>query len=289
MPDSDFLDLAWMPDAGGPVVLVLHGLEGSVHSPYAGAILHALHAGGFLAVLMHHRGCSGEPNRLARGYHSGETGDLAHVVNELRRRYPQRALFVIGYSIGGNMLLKWLGETGTNSNIAAAVAVSVPFVLADAADRLCRGTSRLYQWHLLRHMKRTVHRKITLLRGRIDVEAALASDSFWQFDDRVTAPLHGFRNVDDYYARASSRPWLKHIATPTLLLHARDDPFMFPDSLPEAHELPHCVTLELAQRGGHVGFIHGPLPGLTRYWLEQRIVQHLQTPPGVSGDTLRAP
>ncbi|UCE88860.1 MAG: hydrolase [Pseudomonadota bacterium] len=275
LPDSDFLDLAWMPDAAGPLVLVLHGLEGSIRSPYASGILRALHAGGFVAVLMHHRGCSGEPNRLARGYHSGETGDLAYVVQVLRRRYPGRQLFVIGYSIGGNMLLKWLGETGNDSGIEGAIAVSVPFILADAADRLCRGMSRLYQWHLLRHMKRAVRRKVQLLDTQIDVGAALASTTFWQFDDIVTAPLHGFRDVNDYYARASSRPWLKHIATPTLLLHARDDPFMFPSSLPASNELPPSVTLEITQHGGHVGFINGPWPGLAHYWLEHRIVQHL--------------
>jgi len=249
-----------------------------VHSHYAAGIMHALHARGLRAVLMHFRSCSEEPNRLARSYHSGETGDIAHVVDVLRGRHPSTPLAGVGYSLGGNVLLKWLGETGPHNRLTQAVAVSVPLRLDRAAERLEHGASRLYQAYLLRSLRRSVGRKF---RDR-DLTPPLALRelrrlrTFRAFDDAITAPLHGFRDAEDYYTCSSSRPFLGDIRVPTLILQSEDDPFLTPDALPGEEELASAVTLELSPRGGHVGFVTGRWPWRARYWLEERILQQLQ-------------
>ncbi len=273
--DGDFLDLAWTLDNGGPCVLILHGLEGSHRSPYVRGMLSALHAAGYRAVLMHFRGCSGAPNRLPRSYHSGDTGDAATVVHHLVARHGRAPFAAIGYSLGGNVLLKWLGESGADAPFKTAVAISVPFDLAACADRLAQGASRLYQWRLVRSMQARFKAKFDLNNNPLGITDLGALDSFWRFDDAVTAPLHGFRDVHDYYARASCRQFLRKIAVPTLILHAADDPFVPAHAIPHATELSPTVSLELAARGGHVGFITGRLPGRARYWLEPRIIAHL--------------
>lgn len=278
LPDGDFVDLVWIGPERAPVVAVLHGLEGSVRSGYAAGLLAALAARGWRAVLMHFRGCSGAPNRLARSYHSGDTGDIAFLLAELARRHPQVPRAAVGFSLGGNALLKYLGELGesaTNAPLAAAAAVSVPFDLDDAARRLDRGLSRLYQYKLLRSLKRRTLARASLLAGRIDLHRVPALRSFRAFDDAVTAPLHGFRGADEYYARSSSGPWLDRIRVPTLVLHARDDPFMTEAALPAPAHLAPAVRLELSDRGGHVGFIAGGTPWRPVYWLEQRIPDFL--------------
>lgn len=271
LPDGDFLDLDWNGDSRGPLAVVLHGLEGSSRSHYAAGIMHALRLHGWRSVLLHFRGCSGTPNRLARGYHAGETGDLDYVVRELRQREPSTSLAVIGYSLGGNVLLKWLGEQGAQAPIIGAVAVSVPFTLANAAVRLNSGVSRLYQWSLLRRLRTSLRDKWRS-QGQDDGVAMLDSlRSLREFDDRVTAPLHGFAGADDYYARCSSRDFLQKIRIPTLILQARDDPFMTPDGLPDPRELSSCVDYELTDTGGHVGFVSGTSPWRARYYPEERL------------------
>lgn len=277
LPDGDFLDLDWTPASSGPIVIVLHGLEGSASSPYARGILHAIDAWGWRGLLMHFRGCSGEPNRLPRTYHSGETRDLDALVDRIGTQYPGEPLAVIGYSVGGNVLLKWLGETGTGTHIRCAVAVSVPFELHGAADRLERGVSRLYQWWLLSKLRASLQRKARLRLLPHAVGDLPRLRTFRAWDDRVTAPLHGFSGVEEYYRVASSRQYIKDIQTPTLILHARDDPFMTPDVIPGPSQLSPSVTFELSERGGHVGFISGNIPGRPRYWLEERIPRFLQT------------
>jgi len=276
LPDGDFLDLDWTPADSGPIVIVLHGLEGSASSPYARGILHTIDAWGWRGLLMHFRGCSGEPNRLPRTYHSGETSDLDALVARIGTQYPGEPLAVIGYSVGGNVLLKWLGETGNGTHIRCAVAVSVPFDLHGAADRLERGVSRLYQWWLLSKLRASLQRKARLRLLPHAVGDLSRLHTFRAWDDRVTAPLHGFSGVEEYYTLASSRQYLKDIQTPTLILHARDDPFMTPEVIPGPSELSPPVTFELSERGGHVGFISGNIPGRPRYWLEDRIPRFLQ-------------
>lgn len=272
LPDGDFLDLDWALNAPtqAPLVLVLHGLEGSLRSHYAAGLLQSLNRAGLRAVLMHFRGCSGEPNRLPRSYHSGETADLEWVVTLLRQREPDATLAAVGFSLGGNVLLKWLGEFGAHAKVDAAVAVSVPFSLAIAADRLDRGLSQIYQAYLLHKLRRSLRAKQARIKLPLVLPDLNQLDSFRRFDDAVTAPLHGFAGVDDYYARASSRPFLMRITLPTLILQARDDPFMTPAILPSPADLAPAVRMELSPTGGHVGFIGGRL-GHPDYWLEQRI------------------
>jgi uncharacterized protein len=259
--------------AGAPMVLLLHGLEGGIRSPYARGMLAAIAARGWRGGLLHFRGCSGEPNRRPRSYHSGETGDLDLVVRHLHEREPGLRLAVVGYSLGGNVLLKWLGERGAEAPVAAAAAVSVPFVLRDAALRLDRGGSRLYQWHLLRSLRRSLGVKYRSWVGPapVDIEAALRCRTLMEFDDRVTAPLHGFRDAEDYYERSSSRGYLGRIRIPTLLIHAADDPFMTAAAIPAPGELAPGVRLELSPAGGHVGFVEGRMPWRAGYWLERRL------------------
>jgi len=275
LDDGDFLDLSWASGQQGPVVILLHGLEGSFDSHYARGLLHTLTQRGFRAVLMHFRGCNGEPNRLPRSYHSGETGDIAYVVRLIKEREPDTPVAAVGFSLGGNALLKWLGETGKQNPLTAAVAVSVPFELACSADRLEHGFSRLYQYYLINKLKTSIKRKFSTMHCPVDISDLAAVKTFRQFDDRITAPLHGFSGVDDYYALSSSRQYIKGIGIPTLILHARDDPFMTPACIPHESELSPTVTLELNKRGGHVGFTAGSSPLRPIYWLEQRITGFL--------------
>lgn len=275
LPDGDFIDLDWTETGSGPIVIILHGLEGSSDSPYARGILQAVERRGWRGVVMHFRGCNGEPNRLARSYHSGDTGDLAYFIDVLRRREPRTPLATVGFSLGGNVLLKWLGKTGHQAPVRAAVAVSVPFDLHSAADRLQQGFSRLYQWQLMRSMRRSVAEKRRRMELPLKIRDLSALKSFRDFDEHVTAPLHGFDNADHYYTASSSRQYLKGIAVPTLVLHARDDPFMTEAAIPRNDELSEAVTLELSAHGGHVGFVAGTWPWRPRYWLEERIPAYL--------------
>ncbi len=282
LADGDFLDLAWVGGGFGPRVLILHGLNGSIGSPYARGILQAINNRGWRGVFMHFRGCSGEPNRLAQSYHSGETRDLQAVITELIHREPNSPLFAIGYSLGGNVLLKWLGEIGesnVDSPLKAAVAVSIPFELAKTAEHLKTGFSRLYQWHLLRELSAYHHRKFKDLPkpSAINDVDVTQLKTFWEFDNAITAPLHGFKNANDYYEKSSSRQYLAKIKTPTLILHARDDPFTTLNALPKVHEVSKHVSLEFSEDGGHVGFISGKYPWKPIYWLEERIMDYLES------------
>jgi len=274
LPDGDFLDLVWTGPEAGPVVLVLHGLEGSLESHYAAHLIALLSRRGYRVGFVFFRGCSGEPNRLPRSYHSGDTGDLDHLARVV---LPARGLNLhaaVGYSLGGNVLLKWLGERGDDAPLERAAAVSVPFVLADAARRLDEGFSRVYQRHLMGRLRASFRRKFARMPCPLDVRVE-ELEGFRAFDDAVTAPLHGFAGADDYYRQSSSRQYLPRIRRPTLILHSRDDPFMYPRSAPRADELPDCVRLELSGRGGHVGFVSGPWPWRAQYWAQRRIGEWL--------------
>jgi len=290
-PDGDFLDLDWTTNqSSGPIVVILHGLEGSSESKYALGMLNAIAARGWRGVVMHFRGCSGELNRLPRSYHSGETSDVAHVVATLKTRAPQTPIAIIGYSLGGNVLLKWLGEVRERAPVCCAVAVSVPFLLAECAWRMERGFSRLYQWNLVRRLKRSTETKRAKITLPLSLHDLSAIHTFREFDEHVTAPLHGFSGADDYYARSSSRQYLRHIEIPTLIEHSVDDPFMTARAIPANNELSPSVHFELSPRGGHVGFISGRWPWRPQYWLEQRIpdylAQYLQLPDAANPGTL---
>lgn len=281
LPDGDFLDLDWhfTHETEAPLVLVLHGLTGSSNSPYVAGLQAALGANGWASVALNWRGCSGEPNLLSRSYHSGASEDLAVVLAHLRQARPLAPLYAVGYSLGGNVLLKHLGETGQGSGLQGAVAVSVPFRLDQCANRIGQGFSKVYQRHFMREMVAYIRDKQQrfqhegLSEGLAEL-AALGSlenmRTFWDFDGRVTAPLHGFVDAHDYYRRSSSHYFLNAIRTPTLVIQALDDPFVGHRSLPEASDFSASTEFELQARGGHVGFVEGSLrnPG---YYLERRI------------------
>ncbi len=275
LEDGDFLDLDWTDQKEGPIVLILHGLEGSIHSPYAKGMLHAVQQRGWRGVFMHFRGCSGEMNRHPQSYHSGETKDVARLVDLLQKREKCQQIAAVGFSLGGNVLLKWLGELGKDSPLCAAVGISVPFELSKTATRIQRGFSRVYQRHFMRTLCQKVRDKFEHQSPPIELPELGELRSLREFDDRITAPLHGFLGAEDYYQKSSSRQFLKKIAIPTLLLQAKDDPFMTTDLLPDPGELSPHVTLELTEQGGHVGFVGGKLPWRAEYWLEQRVPEFL--------------
>ncbi len=278
LDDGDFLDLDWTPARTGPLVVLLHGLEGSRHSHYAAGLMQSLHRRGLQVVLLNFRGCSGEPNRLTRSYHSGETADFSTLLQRLRARDPRRVLYAVGVSLGGNVLLKWLGENPVQTSVARAIAVSVPFELDKAAHRLRRGLSRAYEYYLLRKLQAKIRAKSALMPLPIRLDGLSRLNSFHRFDDAVTAPLHGFNGVDDYYRQSSCRAYLSRILTPTVILQARDDPFLSADAIPRCDELGAGVRLELSRHGGHVGFVAGRWPWRPCYWLDHRIGEILATP-----------
>ena len=274
-PDGDFIDLDWIDGKhGAPCLVLFHGLEGSSRSHYARRLMHAVQGLGWHGVVVHFRGCSGEPNRLPRAYHSGDSQEIDWVLRRLQARgHP--ALFAAGVSLGGNALLKWLAEQGTLASdvIDAAAAVSAPLDLAAANMALSSGFNLVYARHFLRTLIPAALTKDRRFPGRIDVRRARAARTLRDFDDAVTAPLHGFLGADDYYARSSSGPLLGTVRTPTLLLHAANDPFLPQAALPRPDQLPDVVTLEVLHHGGHVGFVHGTLPGRID-WLPQRLLGH---------------
>ncbi len=238
--DGDFVDLDWSEPAPtsprdqtiNPLLLILHGLEGDVRSHYVGGMLREAAAREWRAVVLHFRSCSGELNRLPRFYHSGDTGDLELVVRRLLEREPDVRLVAAGFSIGGNVLLKWLGE------------------------------------------KAKVRDKARVYPDFVDVQAVLRARTFAEYDRALTAPLHGFADERDYWARASSKPYLAHVRRPTLLINALDDPFVPAGSLPDPKTLPPEIEVEFVADGGHVGFLDGP-PWALRSWAERRAVAWL--------------
>lgn len=275
LPDGDFVEAHWQDPAGaaaGVTLVLLHGLEGSSDATYARMLAPAAAERGWRLVVLHARDCGERRNRLPRRYHAGETGDLRHFMGRLAATGPDDRFIAAGYSLGGNMLLKYLGEEGAESPFAAAAAVSVPFDLQDSADALNRGFSRFYRWYLLRRMKTAMKRKFTPDSAPFDWEAAVRARDFVAFDDIVTAPLHGFRDAAHYYGECSSGRYLGAVRTPTLILNARDDPFMSPAAIPEAAELPEAIRLEITEAGGHIGFVTGRVPWRPAYWLPARLL-----------------
>ena len=275
LPDGDFVHADWTSRREGPIVVLLHGLEGNINSPYASGMLQALHASGCRAVLLHFRGCSGVPNRLPRAYHSGDTEHLQVVLDLVHAREPREAIAAVGFSLGGNALLKWLGESGDSTRLRAAVAISVPFDLGECARAMDAGFSKVYQFRLMRRLKNSVRRKLAAGVAGFSPPPFDHLQTFTEFDDAFTAPLHGYADANDYYARCSSRQFLPGIRTPTLIVHAVDDPFMSPGVVPAASELSACTRFELAAHGGHTGFVDGIGRAGWRVWTERRVPQFL--------------
>jgi predicted alpha/beta-fold hydrolase len=280
-PDGDFVDVDFVdgpPDA--PWVHLFHGLEGSSNSPYARMLMHHVARRGWRGTVFHFRGCSGEPNRLPRAYHSGDTAEVAWALGQVKARAGNAPLHVAGVSLGGNAFAKWLGESGDEARryVASAAAVSAPLDLMAAGDALERGFARVYARHFLGTLKVTALRKLERFPGLFDGEAVRRAGTLRQFDNVVTAPLHGFRDTDDYWTRASAKPHLGGIRAPTLILNARDDPFLPGSALPTEREVSSAVKLEFPARGGHVGFVTRPFPGHID-WLARRLLhffEHLE-------------
>lgn len=281
LPDGDVTCIDWLhalpdPAETSPLLVILHGLESSAKSSYARQLLHAVSARGWRAAVLHFRDCGDYRNRLPRRYHAGETEDVRYFLRKLRRDGHSGPLVAAGFSLGGNVLLKYLGESGPETPLVAAVAVSVPLDLHAAATALSQGFSRVYQRYLLRKMKKSIRRKFNPYTAAFDWERAMKAKTFASFDDAVTAPLHGFANKDDYYDRCSAGRFLDRIARPTLVINALDDPFMTPDVIPAEDGVSDAVTIEVSESGGHVGFIHGGTPWRPRYYVPKRIIGFLE-------------
>lgn len=283
LPDGDFLDIDRMQsrDAHAPLVVVCHGLEGSSQSTYVLGVIARAKARGFGAVALNFRGCSGEPNRTARLYHSGETTDLAFVVERLVMEQPERRLFLVGFSLGGNVVTKYLGERGTlaTPHVLAASVISVPFDLSACCDAL-DGPGRLAKVYRARFLRTLVPKALAKARafpGTIDERRIESARLLREFDDAATAPLHGFDGAADHYARSSSGPFIPKIRVPLLIVSAEDDPFVPGETLPTdlMKENPHVTPL-VSRQGGHVGFLAGA-PWSPVRWAEDRAVEFLST------------
>jgi len=280
-PDDDHVTLARMgiPASGNRHLLVLHGLEGNIKAKYAHGLLALARARGWSGDLLLFRSCDGEVNSARRLYHSGETSDLDFVVRHLLAETPGIEIVVCGVSLGGNVLVKWLGELGTHAGrlVRRAAAVSVPFDLAAGSRVLERGFSRLYARHFLATLIPKARAKLRQFPGAFDGERACQARTFWEFDDAVTAPLHGFRDAAHYYEQSSSIRFIEDVRVPTLLFSATDDPFTPPEVLTTISSLvaatPTIVT-DFTPNGGHVGWIEGSL-WPSHYYMESRIIEYL--------------
>jgi len=278
-PDGDFVDLDWLAgrDRGAPLVVILHGLEGSFRSHYVSGLLRELAEVGWRGLVVNFRSCGGEVNRSRRMYHSGDTEDLEFIISRLTAREPDLRLGLVGVSLGGNVALKWLAERGEDApaQVAGAVAISTPFNLAACAAALDRGLNRtLYTLNFLSTMKIKLDKKAKIYDGVLDLPAARKAKTFAEYDRLVTAPLGGFANERDYWARSSSGPLLMQIRRPTLLINALNDPFIPAVTLPRA-AIAKSRWLEAAfvAEGGHAGFLAGASG--KRSWAEARAVAFL--------------
>jgi predicted alpha/beta-fold hydrolase len=274
LDDGDFLDLDWARAGRGRLVIVTHGLESGTTAGYVRGAVATLQAAGWDALAWNFRGCGTEPNRLARFYHSGETGDLSSVIRHAAASYERIAL--IGFSLGGNVTLKYLGEAPSHPAVIAAAAISTPVDLASSARALDqRRTNRIYLRHFLRTLIAKVEAKARHFPDQLDVASIRTIGSFQEFDDRYTAPLHGFRDAADYYSRSSALPYLPKITIPMLLLNARNDPFLTPECFPHREaEANAQLFLETPSSGGHVGFMdfaNGSQP-----WSERRVAHFFE-------------
>ena len=295
-PDGDFVDVDWIrspspvshkpgsvtdgcsaaragPIQDQPLVVLFHGLEGCSRSHYAHALMGAVARCGWRGAVVHFRGCSGSANRLPRAYHSGDSDELDWMLRRLREQH-RGPIHTVGVSLGGNVLLKWLGERGSAARaiVTSAAAVSAPVDLTAAGDALGRGLNRIYTRAFLATLKRKSLAKLDQHPGLYAAALVRRARTLRAFDDVVTAPLHGFRDTDDYWSRASSKPLLRNIAVPTLMINARNDPFLPAAALPTQADVSPAVTLEFPDSGGHVGFVSRPFPG-SLTWLPQRMLE----------------
>jgi predicted alpha/beta-fold hydrolase len=274
-PDGDFIDLDWIDSErnDAKLLVLFHGLEGCSRSHYALTFMAMARQRGWRGVVPHFRGCGGEANRLARFYHSGDAEEIDWILRRLKERYPLAQLFVLGVSLGGNMLLKWLGEQGVSACkiVQRAAGISVPVDLMAAAGVLDCGANKLiYTRHFVRMLKHKILKKIAVHGLQLDARRVRAASTFREIDDLYTAPVHGFKDAQDYWIRASSKPWLKHIEVPTLLINARNDPFLPRSAFPTQEEVSAAVETLYPNYGGHAGFVSGRFAG-DLCWLPEEV------------------
>ncbi len=274
-PDDDFIDVDILESAGNTKTLVIfHGLEGSTNSSYVRALAHTAQSAGWRVVAPNFRGCSGVINRLPRSYYAGDSAEIQWILSHTRSIHAGAPLYAVGVSLGGNMLLKWLGEQKDEARtlLTCAAAVAAPLDLQAVGDHLAQGFNRFYTRYFLATLKQKAQNKFNQYPGLFNLTATLKASTLREFDNHFIAPLHGFADVDDYWRRCSSKPWLKEIRVPTLLLCARDDPFLPEGVLPQQQQCSAEVTRDFQARGGHVGFVSGHFPGQIA-WMPQRIMQ----------------
>jgi hypothetical protein len=282
-PDGDFIDVDFAPLAAGRApsawLVLFHGLEGSSDSHYARTLMRMAMDAGWQGLVAHFRGCSGEPNRLLRAYHSGDTAEADWILRRVALRTGGAPLHAVGVSLGGNVLMKWAGERGPQacSVLQSAVAVCAPVDLRAAGAALESGFARLYATNFLQTLKRKAAAKLQRFPGAFDAGRLRQARTMRAFDDVFTAPVHGYRDVDDYWTRASCRPGLGAVAVRSLLVNALDDPFLPPAALPRPDEVSAQVTLDYPAQGGHVGFVGGPPPG-NGGWIARRVAHFLGAP-----------
>jgi len=273
IPDGDFVDVDRLAGrADKPLLVVFHGLEGNSQSIYALNLMYLAQQRGWRGMVPHFRGCSGEMNRLPRAYHSGDAAEIDWILRRAKSESPDAPVYVAAISLGGNATLKWLGEQGSEAaNIVTAVAaISAPLDLTAAGNALEVGFSKIYAKNFLNTMKKNALAKLARHPGIFNAEVVRAAATLREFDNEVTAPLHGFRDTDDYWLRASAKPGLSNIRVPALVLNARNDPFLPAWALPDAAEVSSAVTLDFPSDGGHVGFFSSPFPG-NSLWMPQRV------------------
>ena len=273
-PDGDFIDVDHLdgpPEA--PLLVLFHGLEGSARSHYAISTARACKKIGWRFVLPHFRGCSGELNHQPRAYHSGDSAEIDWILRRLQAANHGQKLHAAGVSLGGNALLKWAGEQGQAAAevVTGVAALCAPLDLAACGHHLATGFNRLYTQHFLKTLKAVSAARLRQFPGLFDENRMRQAINLHQFDDAVTAPVHGFAGADDYWRRASAKPWLQSIAVPSLAVNPKNDPFFPAQHLPSAAEVSPFVRLEQPAGGGHVGFVSGAFPG-NLDWLPQRLL-----------------
>lgn len=276
-PDGDFIDVDFAhpepADTAAPLLLLFHGLEGNSRSHYSRVLMRAAADRGWRAMVVHFRGCSGEVNLLARAYHSGDSEEGDWILRRVHARWPDAALHAVGVSLGGNMLAKWLGERAEDAQfVAAAASIGSPLDLAAGGAALGRGFNRLYTRVFLATLKPKALAKLARFPGIADADRLRGSRNLYDFDNEYTAPVHGFRDTEDYWCRASGKPWLGGVRVPHLVLNALNDPFVPAESLPRPHDVSRFVQLEQPSGGGHIGFASGPPPGRLDF-LPQRLFE----------------
>lgn len=282
--DGDFTEIVWSEEhqskTYSDVVVLFHGLGGSAESTYIHEMMMHLKRMGHLCVLMQFRGCGSRTNDTVRSYHAGETEDARFFIDTLKESFPQARLHAIGYSLGGNMLLKLVSTYTENAPLHSAVAVSTPLELEACTLYLNKGIAKIYQHYLLRDLKSNLlqkaHKLDLVTTLGLSTKRIKAIKSIYEFDDIYTAPVHGFSDAHDYYTRNSSRQFLSGIKMPTLMIHAHDDPFMPSSVFPSSKELSESIQFELYKNGGHVGFIEGSLLQ-PRFWLPKRIQSFIES------------